>query len=50
MEECTSKVLNMLQKPDVEISDKDIDRAHKIGSKRTVSVDGKKVQQTIVKF
>ena len=40
----------MLQKSDVEISDKDIDRAHRIASKRTVSVDGKKVQQIIVKF
>ena len=49
-EECTGKILNMLQKYDVEISDKDIDRAHRIASKRTVSVDGKKVQQVIVKF
>ena len=49
-EECTGKILNMLQKSDVEISDKDIDRAHRIASKRTVSVDGKKVQQIIVKF
>ena len=48
-EECTGKILNMLQKSDVEISDKDIDRAHRIASKRTVSVDGKKVQQVIVK-
>ena len=50
MEKCTGKVLNMLQKSDVEISDKDIARAHRIGSERTVSVDGKKVQQIIVKF
>ena len=49
-EECTGKVLNMLQKSDVEVSNKDIDRAHRIGSKRTVSADGKKVQQIIVKF
>ena len=35
-EECTGKILNMLQKSDVEISDKDIDRAHRIASKRTV--------------
>ena len=50
-EECTDKVLNMLQKSDVEVSNKDIiDRAHRIGSKRTVSADGKKVQQIIVKF
>ena len=48
--ECTGKVLNLLQKSDAEISDKDIDRAHRIGSKRTVSVDGKEVQQIIVKF
>ena len=49
-EECTGKVLNMLQKSDVKISDKDSDQAHRIASKRTVSVDGKKVQQVIVKF
>ena len=51
VEECNGKVLNMLQKSDVEISDKDIiDQAHRIGSKRTVSVDGKKIQQIIVQF
>ena len=49
-EECTGKVLNMLQKSDVEVSNKDIDQAHRIGSKKTVSADGKKVQQIIVKF
>ena len=50
VEKCTGKVLNMLHKSDVKVSDKDIDRAHRIGSKRTVSVDGKKVQQIIIKF
>ena len=44
-EECTGKVLNMLQKSNADVSNKDIDRAHRIGSKRTVSADGKKVSK-----
>ena len=50
VEECTGKVLNVLQKSDVEVSNQGIDRAHRIRSKSTVSVDGKKVQQIIIKF